>query len=360
MGKKSKMGWEDGPQGGQFGGGGPEIPSGGFSQGPFHGPSAPVLPPEVRYTMTDVQQNGTSRGGVPLYQGTDQYGREWQWSERGPIGYLDDEDGIWHNVSNQDGVWSDEWTDKNGNDHHAQRDGRGNWVDTWTDQNGKVHEGFLADGEWHEWHPGVQLESAWIGSTDASGKVHHTATDDTGRKWDWFRDDQGEINLGYTDPEGNRHEVSEQDGIWNDRWTDQGGRDWHSTLGDQGETIWPDADLQEPPPEDFKDKTLAEPPPPYQGAPPEDFKDKALADDQAPTPGDFIKSYGPNAPYQERPPDDFKGKALSDDALHAQQQAAEGERGKALLDDAKQQAAEGEPPPEPPPPPKEPPVEPPK
>jgi hypothetical protein len=165
------------------------------------------------------------------YRVTDQYGREWSWTiidgQSGAEAYdieYRDEDGIWHESSEQDGVLWDEWTDKNGNEHHGRLDPKGNWLDVWMDENGQVHQGFLAGGEWVDWEPGIDLQGPWTQYTDSHGNVHHWATDQYGRKWDWYQDHHGATNLGYTDQAGLVHRTYEgQDGTWYDRWTDANG-----------------------------------------------------------------------------------------------------------------------------------------
>ncbi len=147
-----------GPEGGPLGGGGPDAPLPPYAPNPGWDPNRPYvdpyasgrvaeLPPGLE--LTDIRPVGTSRGGIPLYQATDQSGRQWHWS-RGNYGGYWDKDGNWHEVDKQDGVWRDEWTDKDGNEHHGRLDPQGNWVDTWMDANSRVHEGYLAEGEWHE------------------------------------------------------------------------------------------------------------------------------------------------------------------------------------------------------------------
>ena len=244
-----------GPQGGPLGGGGPEIP-GGFSQGPFYGPPEWVsynVPPQLRLGMTDVQQNGTSRGGVPLYQGTDQYGREWQWSARGPIGYRDDEDGIWHEVSEQDGIWHDRWTDQNGWARHSTQDAQGNHLSTTSS------------------HPEIPL-SPPDAFTDA------------------IKDDV------FAAPPPPPFVEAPPDAFKDNVFAEP-------------------PPYQEPPPEDFKDNVFADPPPPdgdIQVRLPDAFKDNAVepppswsyGDIQVRPPEDFIDKAVEPPPYQEPPPEE--------------------------------------------------------
>jgi len=135
-----------------------------------------------------------------------------------------DKDNVWHEYYEQDGTWHDEWTDLNGNQHHGQVDQWGNWVDTWTDENGKVHGGYFLGDEWHEWEAGIELQSPWTPFTDSQGNEHYMTSDQYGRQWSWYRDNQGVASIGYTDClDGLWHEYYEQDGTWFDRWTDLNG-----------------------------------------------------------------------------------------------------------------------------------------
>jgi len=308
MGKKYKMEGDEGPRGGQFGGGGPEIP-GNFEQPPHpfeQNPPGPAQHDDQEFSHWEIG----SESGVPHYRYVEDNGTVHD---------------VWYQPAAGDG-WRayDEWTRPDGSvatyfsdpPYGEWNAGQLHGADTYTkiDPNDPNPPDFLFRIP-PDLPPGVSLDDpysgyrqdyGWLNNrdaetfTDQDGNLVHRATDRDGRVWDWFREADGSYSLGYTDKASNWHEVSEQDGIWHDRWTDQNGGEWHSTQDAQGNTLsttTPYGDIQERPPDDFKDNVFADPPPPYQGAPPDDFKDKAVEP----------------PPYQERPPDDFKDKVFAAD-----------------------------------------------
>jgi hypothetical protein len=134
-GAQRKLGIDDGPSGGQFGGGGPEIPSGGWSQDPgfSDGPGYSYeFPPhmgkmdftgqgEARsetsdLTLTNITGYADTDTGRTHHTATDQHGRVWHWS-------------------------------------YAEYDAEKDWDVKYRDTDGQVHDYYrLDDGTWAEDH----------------------------------------------------------------------------------------------------------------------------------------------------------------------------------------------------------------
>jgi hypothetical protein len=190
----------------QFGGGEPEIPNFDWapgSQGPYtydpapwksiHPPQAPQmehldLTLSVDYDdYNDHYRDNTGSSAsdnLETYKATDQYGREWTWSQRK---YMDPED--WES-------WEISYVDK--------------------------------AGLWHDYY-------------EKDGNFYDTWTDEYGRQWRSTEDAQGKTSLGYTDEDGMWHDTFELDGAWQDTWTDKNGIWHHATYEDDG--TWHDTAL---------------------------------------------------------------------------------------------------------------------
>jgi hypothetical protein len=227
---------------------GPMVPGGipSPSQGPYGPPPPPPnltskFPPGVKFNLDDKEYAGMSRGGEPMFLDIDQYGRRWDLNSP-DIGYWD-KDGKWHDVSRQDGVWQDTFTDKDGNKHTATQNPEGLWQDTWTDKAGTKHTlTQKPDGDWV--HSSDKVPPPEVpdylslrgfgeippdtGPWTHQGDGHYTARDQYGRQWEWQRDADGNSKIGYKDGDGQWHELLKTpDGSW-----------WESFEGVDGNRYW--------------------------------------------------------------------------------------------------------------------------
>ncbi len=136
MGKQRKMDHEDGPYGGQFGGGGPEIPSEGWSQDPgwSEGPGYSYeFPPHMGKVDFTGQGEARSESGLTLTNIT---------------GYPDGHGRTHHTATDQDGrVWH--WS----YEYPAESDAEKDWDISYRDTDGQLHQYYTKDdGTWAEDH----------------------------------------------------------------------------------------------------------------------------------------------------------------------------------------------------------------
>jgi hypothetical protein len=91
--------------------------------------------------------------------------------------------------------------------------------------------------------PGVELQDTkWL-YRDADGRGHYGGVDQYGRKWEWFRDAQGNTKVGYEDGDLLWHETYKQNGFWYETFTDKNGNKHLGQVDEYGNIhdSWTDA-----------------------------------------------------------------------------------------------------------------------
>jgi hypothetical protein len=178
-----------------------------------------LLPPGVKIVGSEYA--GSSRdGSTKMYLLIDENGRKWDLNHPEDVGYWA-KTGKWHDVSKQDGVWQDTWTDEKGIKQTRTQSPDGQWVDSSEKVSPPEVPEYLALRGFGENPPDI---GPWTYQDDG----RYTARDQYGRQWEWQRDADGNSKIGYKDGDGQWHDIVKQpDGSW-----------WESFKGVDGNTYW--------------------------------------------------------------------------------------------------------------------------